>query len=243
MALETILKQPAEVLRHVVRFGAGFAPIGVISASAEARGLVSAAAALGVAHELAGDVVTLELSGGDDGEIYLVTLRTEQADGGEAEGEIEVMVVDGAWSMPDGGAPYLSIAEFVGRFGLPEVIRMTDGIGDGRIDRAMLVGALVNAQSVADAHICARYAVPLASPPQIVKKIVGDLARAELYPAGAPDGVADQAKQSLRMLERIQSGAMPLAMAEPPAEAVSDNPVLIAPGYRAYPDGLRDYGR
>lgn len=242
MALETILKQPAEVLRHVVRFRPGFVPTSALGAVAVARGLVPGAAALGVEFALADGVFTLELGGGTDGEGYLVTVDAESPVEVD-QAEIEVMVIDAAWSMPDGGAPYLSIAEFVARFGLPEVIRMTDGIGDGRIDRAMLIGALVNAQSVADAHIAARYAVPLASPPQIVKKIVGDLARAELYPAGAPDGVADQAKQSQRMLERIQSGAMPLAMAEPPTEAVSDNPVLIAPGYRAYPDGLRDYGR
>ena len=48
-----------------------------------------------------------------------------------------------------------------------------------------------------------RYAVPLIDVPQIVKKIVGDLARAELYPAGAPDGVADQVKDaSAEMLDK-----------------------------------------
>ena len=242
MALETILKQPAERLRHVVRFRPGFVPTSALDAVAVPRGLVVGADDLDVEFDLIGGVFTVELSGGTDGESYLVTVKAESPVELD-EAELEVVVIDAAWSMPDGGAAYLSIAEFVGRFGLPEVIRMTDGVGDGRIDRAMLVGALVNAQSVADAHICARYAVPLSDVPQIVKKIVGDLARAELYPSGAPDGVADQAKLSLRMLERIQSGAMPLALAEPPAEAVSETPVLISPGYRAYPDGLADYGR
>lgn len=241
MALATILKQPFETLHHPVRFGAGFAPTGVISATAQARGLVAGALVLGVAWVLAGDVVTLELSGGSDGETYLVTLRTSHADGGEAEGEVEVVVIDAAWAMPDGGAPYLSIAEFVDRFGLPEVIRMTDGLGDGRIDRAMLVAALINAQATADAHIAARYALPLQAPGQIIKKIVGDLARAELYPGGAPDGVADAARLAMRMLERMQTGAMPIPAAEVPQAAASDTPILIAPGRRAYPDGLGGY--
>jgi hypothetical protein len=43
------------------------------------------------------------------------------------------------------------------------------------------------------------------------------------------------------MLERIQSGAMPMQFATAPVEVASDNPILISPGRRAYPDGLERY--
>ncbi|WP_370175474.1 phage protein Gp36 family protein [Sphingobium abikonense] len=241
MAFETILKQPAEELRPPITFNGVSTVTALHSVSAVAKGLVAGSAELGVVPQLFAGAVTLVISGGSDGERYLVTAIADDAEGDRAETELEIVVVDAAWAMPDGGAPYLPIAEFVQRFGLPEVTRATDADGSGRIDRAMLVNALVNAQATADAHLAARYAVPLGDVPLIIKKIVGDLAMAALYPAGAPDGIAAQAQASGRMLERIQSGAMPIPVATPPVEAVSDDQILIAPGRRAYPEGLAGY--
>ncbi|WP_336973424.1 phage protein Gp36 family protein [Sphingobium aromaticiconvertens] len=239
MALETILKQPSETIQRSVTFN-GVATIAALhSVGSEARGLVSGAAALDVVSTLFAGALTLAISGGTDGERYLVTAIADDAEGDRAETELEIVVIDAAWSMPDGGAPYLSIAEFVERFTLQEVVRMADPVGHGRIDRGLLVGALINAQAVADAHVAGRYTVPLVDVPFIIKKIVGDLARAELQPNG--DGVEAQLKASMRMLERIQTGAMPIPVATPPAEAASDTPILIAPGRRAYPDGLAGY--
>lgn len=242
MAVEAILKQPGEVLRHAVRLPIVVAAIGAVTVIA--RGLVPGAPLLTAVPELANGVITLTLSAGGDGERYLVTVAAVGADGASAETELDVAVIDAAWIMPDGGVPYLTIAEFVGRVGLPEVIARTDGVGDGRIDRALLIGVLSDAQATIDAHLAGRYAVPLSDPPLIVQKMMTDLARAALYPDGAPDGIADQAKQTLRMLERIQAGQMPIPAATPPAPAANaDNPVLISPGRRAYPDGLDGYAR
>ena len=71
----------------------------------------------------------------------------------------------------------------------------------------------------------------------MVELAIADIARARLYPQGAPDGVAGAAKEAVRTLERIGSGALTLGLAERPAEAASDTPVLIAPGRRVYRDG------
>jgi phage gp36-like protein len=119
---------------------------------------------------------------------------------------------------------------------------MTDADGTGRIDRDLLVAQLIDAQAVVEAHLAGRYRLPLATAPLMIQKAIADLARAALYPNGAPDGVADAAKASLRMLESIRDGKMQLASAEPiaPAEQASD-PTMFLQGERAYPDGLRDY--
>lgn len=210
------------------------------SVDVAARGLVASVAELGVVPQLFADAVTLAISGGTDGERYLVTVIADDADGQRAETELEIAVIDMAWSMPDGGAPYLTIAEFIDRFTLEEVLVMTD-TGKGWIDRGLLVGALINAQAVADTHLAARYTVPLVEVPLIIKKIVGDLARADLYPRGAPEGVATAAKASMKMLERIQTGALPVPAATAPAAAPAQDDILIAPGRRAYPDGLAGY--
>jgi len=79
--------------------------------------------------------------------------------------------------------------------------------------------------------------------PIIIEKAIADLARASLYPNGAPEGVDEAAKASTRMLESIRDGKLPVPSAAPlvPAEQASD-PVLFAPGDRAYPGGLKDYG-
>lgn len=239
MSVETLLKQPAETLHRPLTFGGVLTVSALHSVDAIARGLVVGSAPIDVTPTLFNGAVTLAIGGGTDGERYLITAIADDADGQRAESELEVLVVDAAWVMPDGGAPWLTIGEFVDRVGLPEVIAATDGVGDGRIDRALLVGALVAAQSVAAAHIAGRFTVSGAAP-EILKMIVADLARARLYPKGAPDGVTQAAKDAQRMLERIQSGAMPLGDAAIPA-APSDNPVLISPGIRQYPNGLAGY--
>lgn len=241
MAVETILKQPGETLQRQVRFAALELVTAIGAVTVESRGLVAGAAALMAEAELADGAVAVLLSGGTDGERYLVTLSGQSADGEVAEAEIDVAVIDGMWAMPDGGAPYLTIAEFVERVGLPEVIALTDGSGEGRIDRAMLVNKLIDAQSIVDSHLAGRYMVPLANPPLIVKKYVTDLAWAALYPAGAPDGVAEERKQTLRALERLQAGTATIPAETPPAPAVTEQPVLISPGQRAYPDLLDGY--
>lgn len=239
--IATLIKQPAEVLRQPMTFNGVLTVSAVESVDVIARGAVGGSP-LQAVPELFASALTLVLSGGADGESYLVSVRVSDADGQSVEGELEVAVIDAAWAMPDGGAPYLTIAEFVDRFGLPETVRMTDGRGDGRIDRAVLVSALVDAQAMTDAHIAGRYAVPLSTVPQIVKTWVADLARSRLYPGGAPDGVADAAKMAMRQLERLSTGALPLPSAEQiAAPATSDNPILNFSSGRAYPDNLAGF--
>lgn len=240
--IQSLPKQPAEALKVELQFDRDLTVTQILSAVAVARGLVTSAAALQVQAALFGGKVTATLTGGTDGERYLVTARAVLSNGEERESEVEIVVIDATWIMPDGGAPYLTIADFVRRFGLGEVVRMTDADGTGRIDRDLLVAQLIDAQAVVEAHLAGRYQLPLATPPLMIQKAIADLARAALYPNGAPDGVADAAKASIRMLESIRDGKMPLASAEPiaPAELASD-PTMFVAGERVYPDGLRDY--
>jgi len=238
--VETLLKQPSEALKRMLPFAGAAEIVRLIEVAAVARGLVSGSAALVVAGALTAGALFLDIAGGSDGERYLVTARAEDAGGEIREAELEVAVIDGAWTMPDGGAPYLSIAEFVAKFGLEETVRMTDAEGSGRIDRQMLVSALSGAQAIADVHISARYAVPLATVPEIVKVALGDMARARLYPRGAPEGVAEQAKAGLKLLERIGEGRLPLPALAPTPAAPSNSPILINQGHRQYPSGSLD---
>lgn len=239
-----VVKQPGEDLRHAVQ-AAGLAPFTDAAIVAiTPRGLVAGGAELVATVAIVAGLVQARLTGGADGERYLVTIRATDHYGSVVESEVEVVVIDAAWSTPDGGAAYLSISAFIQRFGLDETVRMTDANGSGRIDRGLLVDALTDAQAIAESELAGRYALPLATVPRIVAMAIADLARARLYPRGAPEGVETAAKAATRTLERIASGALQLglpAIETPPATAPSEAPVMILSGRRAYPDGLVDF--
>jgi len=234
-------KQPGETLTLTPPFAAGEPMLELIRTAAVARGLVPGSTPLTVLGHVRAGIVTVSAAGGTDGERYLVTVEATTATAQLLEAELEVVVIDGAWQLPDGGAPYLSIAAFVEAVGLDEVLAMTDVDGSGRVNRGLIVGALTAAQAIADAHLAARYPVPLATVPAIVELAIADIARARLYPKGAPDGVATANREALDTLKRISTGALPLGVATPPPAAPSETPILISPGWRAYPDGLQDY--
>lgn len=235
-----ILKQPSERIDQALALGGVMA---VLSINVVAHGYSPESQPLLATAAISAGIVKVTLAGGTDGERYLVTIAVELADSARREIEIEVAVVDAAWAMPDGGAPYLSIAGFVEMFGLAEVIRMTDA-GDGRIDRAYLVKALQAAQGEADIHLSARYVVPLAvAVPEAIRTAIADIARARLYPRGAPEAVATAAKEARQMLGRISEGRLPLPLpaGEIAAPAEEDAPIMFHSGGRSYPDGLADY--
>lgn len=238
--LQTIVKQPSEAIKAALPFDGGAVVSALLDVVVAARGLVPAATPLQAVGTLFAGAVHLDISAGDDGERYLVTGRAEMADGATREAEVEIVVIDAAWTMPDGGAPMLTIDEFVLRFGLPEVVTMTDD-GTGRIDRDYLVGKLTDAQALTEAHLAGRYALPLAAPSLLVKMIIADLACARLYRGAMPDGVESAAKVAMRNLERIQSGQLLIAAAGALPEAPAIDPVVVTPGDRAYPDKLAGY--
>lgn len=239
--MKRIVKQPEEIMRLPMQFGGVSTIDALVGVDVQARGLAPGAAALIAAGVLFAGALTLELRDGGAGEHYLVTVTVDDATGVRAQEEIEVAVLDLAWTMPDGGAPMLTIAEFVQRFGLDETVRMTDGRGDGRIGKDLLVGQLVAAQAIVQAALPSCYALPPGAVPEIVKVWIGDIARSRLYPSGAPEGVDAPAKAAMRALERIEEGkaSPPGAMAAPPSD---EGEISFHSGGRTYPGGLRSFG-
>lgn len=247
--MKQIVKQPADIMRLPMEFGGVSTISALVDIVVEARGHVQGAAALVAQASIFAGALTLEIREGGAGERYLVSVTVDDADGARAQEEVEVAVLDLAWAMPDGGAPMLSIAEFVQRFGLDETVRMTDERGDGRIGKDLLVGALTAAQAIVQAALSSRYTLPLTDVPEIVKVWIGDIARARLYPNGAPEGIDGPAKEARRSLERIEDrkSNLPGDIVEP---STDEDGVSFHSGGRAYPDslagyvgGLRSYGR
>lgn len=229
-----IIKQPAE--RLVLAAGAA---VELVSVNVAARGLV-AGVILTAAVTIADGQATLTLDAGTNGESYLVTLVLELADGSEHESEFDVQVIDASWAMPGGGAPMLSVADFVARFGVEEVIRMTDA-GDGRIDAGMLISALTDAQALAEGYISGRYALPMDPVPTLVQVLVADIARARLYTNEPPKSVEASERNAMKALRDIQTGQISLGVAAPASSDSVTDPVMFVAGKRRYPDNLDSY--
>ncbi|MCP9222743.1 DUF1320 domain-containing protein [Erythrobacter sp. LQ02-29] len=239
MRVVSIIKAPTERIVHRVDLGGRGA--GQALVEIEQRGVVANAAAIGADAMLVEGNLELALSGGSDGELYLVEAQVPIEDGSTRAIAIEVAVIDGAWVMPDGGAPMLSVAAFVSRVGRDQVLRLTD-MGDGRIDKGLVVNALVDAQAQAEAHLAGRFKLPFERVPAIIEAIVADLARAGLYENEVPENVETRRKLALRNLEGFRDGKLQLGSEARPEATAPRDPVRVRPGRRAYPDGLKDYG-
>lgn len=229
------IKQPFETIVLALPFSV--ATTTIVSVVAEARGMVPAGAALSIdssaiiagadATSSIGDIA-VTLSGGADGERYLITVRATDAGGGAMEREVELAVVDLSWAVPTLASPYLSAAAFVERLGLDDAIRLTATTDGNRIDAARLQRAIDDAQGETDSYLAARYAVPLSPVPALVTTIVFDLTVARLWTAELPQGVADRRDRAQQQLRDIAAGkvTIPGAAGLTPAATASE-PVLF----------------
>lgn len=221
------IKQPAEVSSAVFSFPTLPFGANLVSAVATvlARGLVVGSLLVAGVPVVSADAARVKLSGGVNGERYLVTVRATDNAGDAHESEQEFLVVDLAWATPEGTTPYLSLAEFVVRCGYERTLRLTDENGR-TLDKDVLAAALLDAQGTVDDYLAGRTAVPLTLPvPRTIATLVYDLALARLYADGAPEGVSSNAKLAVQQLRDFAAGKLPL-----PAElAVVPAPVSATP--------------
>lgn len=115
---------------------------------------------------------------------------------------------------------YLTVNEYLDRFGEAETVRLTDEAKTGDVDTAKVESAISDASEEADAYLGKRYAVPLATPPNLVKSIVAALAREDLYRTRAPDAVKADAERARSQLRDLSRGVMVLPTETGPAETI-----------------------
>ncbi len=230
------LKQPSEQLVYEfdfsARLGTGGTVASIAAATVTARGLVTAVTALTIgAQGIAGAKVRLRLDGGTDGETYLVVVLITDTAGQEHELDAEFVIVNFGFEVPSVTSPYLTAQAFVDRIGLDEAIRLTDTIGNGRIEVARLATALADAQADVDGYLAVKYVTPLATVPALITTIVYDLAVARLWGDKAPAGVIDVRDRAQQKLRDLAKGliTLPGAAALTPA-TVNDTPVLFVNG-------------
>jgi len=111
---------------------------------------------------------------------------------------------------------------------LPEevLVRLTDDEGAGGPDYGRINEAIQTAQGVVDSALSERYEVPLADPPELIKKLTRDIAVRELYArvGYVPDVVSTAYEAAGAMLAEISLGRLVPPGMDSPAGPRFDGP-------------------
>ena len=75
---------------------------------------------------------------------------------------------------------YFDRQDYVDRHGEQELIQLTDRDGDGLEDTEVLDRAAADADAEINAYVGARYALPLPSTPELLKRVARDLVRCSI---------------------------------------------------------------
>ena len=223
------IKQPGETRIYPFDFAAvlGGETIASISAtSVLAKGRVAAVTPLTIAGQANTTTqARLKLAGGTDGETYSVRAVVTDTAGQTHEIEGEIIVADLAWTVPDGGAAYLTVQAFVDRVGYDAVARLTDEFGTGKIDKARIAAVLADAQAEIDSYLAKRYLTPLSPVPPQVATILRALAEAALWKDELPPAVKDWQDAARRQLKDLSAGTMILPNAAAQTPSISSGKV------------------
>ncbi len=109
---------------------------------------------------------------------------------------------------------YASKQEMIDRFGLDELIQLTDRATPptGAIDDVVLNAALADADDEINGYLQSKYNLPLASTPLLIKKLARAIARYNLYDDLPPEHVEKRYKAAIKTLEGIAKGVIHLGM-------------------------------
>jgi len=120
----------------------------------------------------------------------------------------------------------------IDRLGTPRLVQLTDinTPMTGAVVSVVLDRALTDASDEIDGYLVGRMALPLASPPAILRVHCCTIAHYRLLGSGADDVTAEAYKSALAFLARVADGKCALqAPADVPA-VVGIGPVLFDPG-------------
>lgn len=126
---------------------------------------------------------------------------------------------------------YATRADMEARFGLNEVVMLTDRNRSGQVDDSVLAGALADAAAEVDGFLAGRYPLPLTPAPRILTGYTCDIARYRLCGSSTlvSDDIRDRYRDAVRFLEHVASGKVSLGgMPSGEVAATSDNSVQLS---------------
>jgi phage gp36-like protein len=112
---------------------------------------------------------------------------------------------------------YAGLSDLIAAFGTDDLIALTDRADPpaDAIDEVAVTDALAGAQSLIDGYLASRYATPLATVPDIVRRWACDIARHRLYlnRGGPTEPVQKAYDDTLRQMRDAADGRLTLAVA------------------------------
>lgn len=133
--------------------------------------------------------------------------------------------------------PYLTAADFAGRYSEEELVQLTDRLGAGVFDPAVFAQAADDAAAEVDGYLAGRYTLPLASVPPLLVRVACDVVRYRLQSDVPLEEVRKRYEDARRLLENLAAGRVTLGLASA-AVAPAGNLVESMPGRKVFGGGF-----
>lgn len=106
--------------------------------------------------------------------------------------------------------PYITVDGLEWRFGAREILQLSDRDRDGVADLDVLATAIYDVDSMINAHLASRYALPITPVPDLLKWIAAQLVRCNLHDDKKPKAVQDNCDKAIEWLVMLASGEIDL---------------------------------
>lgn len=136
---------------------------------------------------------------------------------------------------------YATVDMMVAKFGLSEVISLSDRERVGELNSAVVADALETATSEIEAYLAGRYALPLAAVPKVVAGFCCDMARFSMCGHGTSmtDEIRKRYDAAVSFFKLVARGDVTLGVTPAGAVPQSDDAVLFVPGTRVFGRDVR----
>lgn len=135
---------------------------------------------------------------------------------------------------------YITRARLILRFGETRLRDLVGSDGSGEINDATLTEAIGLVAGEIDAYLSARYQLPLATVPELLAGIAGDLVLVRLHVDAAPEVVLVAAKRARDLLTQIRDGGLELGLPSL-APTSTPSPISFQPGVATVTAAISDY--
>lgn len=107
---------------------------------------------------------------------------------------------------------YATQADMISRFDDKEIEQLTDRANVGVINTSVLAMKLADADAEINGYLQGRYALPLTTVPDVLKRLACDIARYHLYDNRVTDAVRERYKDAIAYLKLVATGTVQLGL-------------------------------
>lgn len=122
---------------------------------------------------------------------------------------------------------YCTVADLISRFGAEEITGLTDRTHSGAPDHAVAETSIRDASTTIDSYLAGRYRLPLATVPSVLVLHCANIARYNLYSDDVRETVRNNYQDSIRFLEKVNKGEVPLGLDNNQQATATDSVIEI----------------